>query len=248
VVRVEQSVEDAAGAVRTRRGQVLVPALYADRCGQRRELQVDRSELHFHPAFVLLVGEGLPDAVSRYVGGIGEPEFVVLVVAVAKPESDGVDRGRLKTEFTFAGDFGLLHVDTRVVGGAVEAGDVIEAVELRDRCPDKAVVENVGAADRLAVGAHRRIRLPAAERLRLIGGRQIRIVRNAILVGVAAVDVGMHRDVVLAGVDQRGAVDAVVHRTDGPVDFAAVAARRNDGRNPIVVRIDHAADRLRAVA
>ena len=152
LVRVEQAVERAAGIVGARRGELLMPALHADRRGQRREPQIERRELDLDAAFRFLVGEGLADAVGRGVGGIGEADLVVLVVAVAEPEPDRVDRGRLRAEFAFAGHLGLVHVDAGVVGRAVEPGDVIEAVELRDRGADKAAVENVRAADRLAVG------------------------------------------------------------------------------------------------
>ena len=85
----------SAGIVGARRGEVLMPALHADRRGQRRELQVDRRELDLDAAFLLLVGEGLPDAVGRGIGRIGKADLVVLVVAVAAPEPDGVDRRRL---------------------------------------------------------------------------------------------------------------------------------------------------------
>ena len=38
LVGIEQAVERAAGVVRARRGELLTPALHADRRGQRGEL------------------------------------------------------------------------------------------------------------------------------------------------------------------------------------------------------------------
>ena len=54
-------------------------------------------------------------------------------------------------------------VDARVVVFAVDAGNVIERIVLRDREAEETVVEDIRAADRLAVIAQRRIRLPAVE-------------------------------------------------------------------------------------
>ena len=91
---VEHEAGDAGGAVGieqpaldARRGQPLVHALHAQRRRQRREAQVERQELHLDAAFLLLVGEGLLDAVeAAFIG-----ELVVLVVGVAEPEADRVD-------------------------------------------------------------------------------------------------------------------------------------------------------------
>ena len=98
---------------------------------------------------------------------IGEPEFIVLVVGRAAPEPNGVDGGIGRAPFAFGQEFGLLGVDAGWMVFAVDSGDVIERVVLRDGEADKAFVENVGAADRLPVVARARIRLPAVERARL---------------------------------------------------------------------------------
>ena len=120
-------------------------------------------KLHLDAAFLLLVGEGLPHAVGRGIGGIGKPDLVVLVVGGAGPEADGVDRRRIRPVFALGGELGLVRVDAGAVIVAVDAGNVIERVVLRDRGADEAAVEDVRAADRRAVGLRRRIRLPAVE-------------------------------------------------------------------------------------
>ena len=94
---VEHEPGDAGGAVGIEqaafgagRGQPLVHALHAERGRQRREPQVERHELDFDAAFLLLVGEGLLDAVeAAFVR-----QFVVLVVGVPEPEPDRLDAVR----------------------------------------------------------------------------------------------------------------------------------------------------------
>ena len=58
-------------------------ALHADRRGQFREPQIERHQLDFGAALHVLVGEGLPDAVGRRIGGVGKADLVMLVVGVA---------------------------------------------------------------------------------------------------------------------------------------------------------------------
>src|SRR5207249_1148450 len=61
-VRVPETVERAAGIVGARRREVLMSSLHADRRGELRKAQVERHEGGLDAAFLLLVGEGLPDA------------------------------------------------------------------------------------------------------------------------------------------------------------------------------------------
>ena len=113
VVRIEQPLNGpgaSPGAV-----ELLAAGLHAERRGELREAQVERHELHLDAAFLLLVGEGLLDAVVES-GRFVEPELVVLVVGGAEPEADRVDAAGLRAEFAFAGDLGLLRVDARVGG------------------------------------------------------------------------------------------------------------------------------------
>ena len=109
-VGIEQAAFDA------RRGQPLVHALHAERGRQRREAQIERRELHFDAAFLLLVGEGLLDAVEAALVG----ELVVLVVGVPEPEADRLDAGacgryspRLVTLVWFMSMRVLVSVDSR---------------------------------------------------------------------------------------------------------------------------------------
>src|SRR5262249_6552111 len=83
VVRAPQAVERAAGIVGTWCGELLMPGLYADRCRQLREAQVERLERDLEPAFLLLVGEDLPHAIGREVQRIFQPDLAVLVVGEA---------------------------------------------------------------------------------------------------------------------------------------------------------------------
>jgi len=57
--------------VRARRRQALVSALYADGRRQRGKTQIERNELCLRARFLLLIGEGLADAVASQVGVIG---------------------------------------------------------------------------------------------------------------------------------------------------------------------------------
>ena len=53
--------------------------------------------------------------------------------------------------------------------GAVETGDMIERVGLRDRRADEAAMEEIRAADRCSVGLRRGIRLASVESALAIG-------------------------------------------------------------------------------
>ena len=48
-----------------------------------------------------------------------------------------------------------MRVDAGLVIGAIDAGDMIERIVLRDRSADEAAVEDIGAADRCAVRSAR---------------------------------------------------------------------------------------------
>ena len=149
------------------RGQFLMRALDAKRCGHLRKAQVERRELDLDSAFLLPVGEGLLDAVeAAFIG-----ELVVLVVGGPGPVSDGVDSDALWPVFALARDLCLLHVDSGVGLGRFQPRHAVQARIARHRDANKSVVEDVGAADRLPVGAHRRIGLPAIERQRLVARR-----------------------------------------------------------------------------
>ena len=168
VVGVPEPVEQRAGIVGARRGQFLMSGLQAERRGDRGKARVERRQLHLDAGFLLLVGEGLPHADGRRIGGIGEADLVVLVIGGAGPEPDRVDRRGVRPVFALGREFGLVRVDPGLVIGAVDAGNAIERVGLRDRRADEAAVEDVGAADRCAVGLRRRVRLPSVDRPGLV--------------------------------------------------------------------------------
>src|SRR5262245_48217767 len=99
----------------------------------------------------------------------------------AEPEADDVDRRGFRAKLAFAGDLGLLEIDAGVGLCALERRNAIDAGEARDRRADITAVEQVGAADRLALGMQAGVRLLAVERRRRIGGEEIRIARYEIV-------------------------------------------------------------------
>ena len=90
-------------------------------------------------------------------------QLVVLVVAGAEPEANGVDGGGLRPHLALAGHPGLVRVDARAGLRRLDAGNAIEAIELIDGNPDEAAVEQHGAAHRLPAGSQRGIGLPAVD-------------------------------------------------------------------------------------
>src|SRR5882672_5248080 len=147
----------------------------------------------------------------------------MVIVGSTGPEADGVDRRGIRPVFALGGEFGLMAVDPRLVIGAVDSGDAIERVVLRDRSADEAALEDVRAADRRTIRLHRRIRLPTVEWL---GGiKQIRIARDTVVAGLAAIGVGVERVVAAAGIEQDAAIDTPVDGTDGRSGFDRDAGR-----------------------
>jgi hypothetical protein len=63
-----------------------MPGLQAECRRDGGKARVERRHLHLDAAFLLLVGEGLPHAERRRIGGVREPDLVVLVVGGAGPE------------------------------------------------------------------------------------------------------------------------------------------------------------------
>ncbi len=117
-----------------------------------------------------------------------------------------------------------MRVDAGLVIGAIDAGNVVESIVLGNRSTDEPAMEDIRAADRCAVRLHRRIRLPTADRPGLV--EQIRIARDIVVAGLAAISVGVNREIASAGIEQDAAVDASIHRTDCRSRFNRRAARR----------------------
>ena len=136
-----------------------------------------------------------------------------MIVGGAGPEPDGVDRRGVRPVFALGREFGLMAVDPRLVIGAVDAGNAIKRVVLRDRSADETTLEDVRAADRRTIRLHRRVRLLAVERL---GGiKQIRIAWDTVVAGLAAKRVGVKCEITTAGIEQDAAIDTPVDRTHG---------------------------------
>jgi hypothetical protein len=91
-----------------------------------------------------------------------------------------------------------------------------------------------------------RVRLLAIERQRRIGGEEIRIARDEIVAGVASVEVGMHREIPRADIEQRAALETAVHGRGRSLELCLPAPDRRRERNPVVGRLHDAAHRLRA--
>src|SRR4029453_10072431 len=101
-------------------------------------------------------------------------------------------------------------IDPRLMIGAIDARDAVERIVLRDRCADKAALEDIRAADRRAIRLHRRIRLPTVEWL---GGiKQIRIARDAVVAGLATIGVGGKCEITTPGTEQDAPTDPPVDR------------------------------------
>src|SRR4029453_1637325 len=113
-------------------------------------------------------------------------------VGGARPKTFPCDPPPSRTVFALGGEFGLMRVDPGLVIGAIDAGNAIKRIVLRDRRADEAALEDIGAADRRTIPLHRRIRLPAVDRAGLV--EQIRIARNAVIAGLAAIGVGMNSE------------------------------------------------------
>ena len=96
---------------------------------------------------------------------------------------------------------------------------MIVAGEARDRGADIAAVEQVRAAHRLPLGMQAGVRLLAVEGRRGIGREKIRIARDAVVAGMAAVDVGVNGEVARAGIEQGAALQTAVDRGGGAHDL-----------------------------
>ena len=88
-VGIEQATERTGHIARRR--ELLMPRLYAERRRERREPHIERQERDLEATLLLLVGEGLADAVAERIRRVGKAELVVFVVGRAQPEPDRVD-------------------------------------------------------------------------------------------------------------------------------------------------------------
>lgn len=95
-------------------------------CCDFGEVCIEWYELYFGVDFLFFVGECLLDVVGGGVGGIGEIDFVVVVVGCVGLEVDCVDCCCVGMVFVFDVDFGLVVVDLCVMIGVVDVGDVVE--------------------------------------------------------------------------------------------------------------------------
>ena len=128
-----------------------------------------------------------------------------------------------------------MRVDACMVIFAVDPGNVIKRIVLRDCKAEKALIKNIRGADRPTVAVHRGIRLVAVKiaglcrvgSIRRIGWGQIRITRDAVVLRCAAEGIGMNGKVSAARVEQHCAVKAIVDGGSRATELAANAAPRN---------------------
>ena len=238
-----RGAEQAAGIARG--VDLLVVELGADGADQGAEWRGHRHELDFGLGFLGVVVKGRARGIEAVVV---ETQLVVVIFDRAQPEAHDVDRGGLRTKLALAGDLGLRHVDAGVGLGAVERGNPIDAGEARDRGAHIAAVEQVGAAHRLSLGMQAGVRLLAVERRRGVGREKIGVARDEIVAGMTAVEVGMHREIAGAGIEQGAAFETAVDRRGGAQDLGLPAAHRRGEGNAVVGGLYDAAHRLRAVA
>ena len=81
------------------------------------------------------------------IGGVGQPDLVVLVVGGAGPEPYRLDRRIVGAVLALGGEPGLARVDPGLVIGAFDAGNAVQRIVLGHRGADEAAVEDVGTAD-----------------------------------------------------------------------------------------------------
>ncbi|GJE05597.1 hypothetical protein AOPFMNJM_0900 [Methylobacterium jeotgali] len=205
--------------------------LHAEGPGQSPERSGDGHVVELDPPLRLAVLEARLDAVDAVAA---DADLVVLVDRPAEPEAhrgDGAVEGPVLPSR-------LELVLRRIEAGAPlrggDAGDLVERVVVAEGQPDEAALEDVGRADRSALRLGGRVRLDAE--------------RRPVAVGHAAEGVGMDRDRIATGIDAGRRVAPVVDGGIAARHLARDAARRDEGRHAVVLRRDHAADGLAAVA
>ena len=135
-----------------------------------------------------------------------------------------------------------MRVDTGVVVFAIDSGNVVKRIVLRERDAEEALVKNIRGAHRRAVTVRRRIWLVPIEiaglrrigRLRRIGWRQVWITWDAIVLRCAAEGIGMKSKISGARIEQSRAVKAAVDRGPSSAELSTDAAAGNVGRNAVV--------------
>ena len=223
-VRIEQAIGRAADTFGARRCQFLMAGLDAEGRGHRSEAGIEGHHLHFHAAFLLLVGEGLVH-MRRAGAAFLQADLVVLVVGRAGPEADRFDGRGIGAIFPLHGDLGLFADNARLLLRAFDAGDAVIGPVMRDRRADIAAVEEIRPAERRTAALHRRITLSAVEG---DAGLGIGVGRHIVVAGLVAIDIGMHGDIAAAGIEQDAAIDAARRRTDRGAHLCIHAARRGE--------------------
>ena len=232
LVGVEQAVERTAGSSGLGAVRSWWPACTPTAVVSSAKPQIDRRELDFDAALLLLVGEGLPDAVGTRIDRIGESDLVVLVVGVAPPVADRRRcRVRVRPVLALAGHLVLARVDAGVVVFAVGTGNARRGCcsaryAMPTKPPWKMYEPPTDASfERVDEFGCRPLKPPAGSRTaaRRIGRDQIGIARHAVVARAAAKGIGMEGEIAAAGVEQRAAFDGRCRRSRAAPRISNVA-------------------------
>ena len=161
-------------------------------------------------------------------------DLVVVIVGIAEPVAHRVDTAFADAPFATACPFLLAQVDVVLHSRGIDAGDEVGHRRVLKRHTDEPAIEDVGASDRVALGA--------------IAGIGLNAAGDAIVAGLPGVGVGMDRDVAAAGIELHGTVAAIADAVEAAARFECNSVLRNRGGNAVVAGADHAADGLRAIA
>lgn len=217
------------------RGERVLSDLHAERAFERAELAVPRLDAR------------LVAVIAKRRARHAVLDFLMLVIRVAEVEFQLRERPAQIAHLRRERDALLPHLKPRVGFGDGAVVRFVAAV----RCADVAVRPRVRAARRAAVTAAVAVRQPA---VRLAGvlaveralARRMRMARNPQRVGLAAERVEMKREAAVAAFDERRARTRIVRAAVARVERAR-DARDRFARNPVVDRVDDAADRVAAV-
>ncbi len=205
--------------------------LEAERARELAELGEDRDVLELQAALGLAVLEDRLDALDPVVA---DPDLVVAVDRVARPVADHLEGSVERAVLAPRQDAVLVGGQAGPVLLGNAAGDRVDRVVVAEGDAHEPAVADRRDADRAALRLVVGIALdPAGDRVAVVRGLEA---------------VGMDRDAVAAGIHRGGTEPAVIHAGEAAGDLALHPVRRDEGRHPVVVGRDDAADGPRAVA
>ncbi len=163
-----------------------------------------------------------------------EVDFVVVIVAPADPESDGLDPALVHAPLAARLHLVLVHVDARPVRQRVGAGNAVEVVILSVGDADEPAETDQGRPGREPVAVDERVELTSFRRI--------------VVAGLAREAVRVDGNIVVPGSDLVGAVEAAVGRSHAASDFAGEPVSGDEARDAVVAGVDDATDCTRPVS